>query len=102
MTADSTVQWRPGRQVVLWNSDGTRRLVVIAGRQGAGQLTIVFQGNMAPRRRASRSTATMFPITSISARCSWGRQRAHLSRVRRRAAKLPEWSNVGSGKAMSS
>jgi hypothetical protein len=47
VTADSTVQWRPGRQVVLWNSDGTRGLVVIAGQpQGAGQLTIVFQGNI--------------------------------------------------------
>ncbi|PWT89409.1 MAG: hypothetical protein C5B56_07165 [Proteobacteria bacterium] len=47
VTADSTVSWRPGRQVVLWNSDGTRGLVVIAGRpQGAGRLTIVFQGNI--------------------------------------------------------
>ena len=47
VTADSTASWLPGRQVVLWNSDGTRGFVVIAGRpQGAARLTIVFQGNI--------------------------------------------------------
>ena len=47
ITADSTASWRPGRQVVLWNADGTRGLVILAGRpQGMGQVTIVFQGNI--------------------------------------------------------